>query len=234
MDDDAPIIAAAQAGEADAWQALYARYQPSLWGFFRCLTRGAPDLADYCQETWLHVARDLGRYEHRGAFWAWLSMVARHVWIAQGRRAARRVQCVFGADMIIREQDDPADSAIQRAFARALIGHLSDPRDREILYLRIWHDLTWSAIGARYGISSVAVLARYARTIRELRAYLALEVLARPKARRALILPADVQEEAARRHAAGEMSIAALAAAYGVSAPTMKRYLRQQRKKEPA
>jgi RNA polymerase sigma-70 factor, ECF subfamily len=136
--DDRALIHACQQGDETAWQLLYARHQPRLWGYFRTLTQNDPaaDFEELCQETWLQVVRSLPAYEARldgdAAFFPWLAVLARHRLLAEHRRNAARVQTVFGLPDP-NEQIDVSNTAVSRVFARALLQQLPDPLDQKSL-----------------------------------------------------------------------------------------------------
>lgn len=221
MDDDT-LIRAAQQGCADAWQQLYHRYQPRIHGLARAV--GTEDAEDVCQDTWLSLTRYLGQFEPRdGApFWPWLAVVVKRNMI---RRAQRdRIQVVYDAP--IAACDDVDQTAIGRVFAVQLIAQLPDARDRDVLTLRVWHDLTFVEIAQRLGIDKTSAREYYERSLRDLRAI--LEGIAPPDRHihHAPGLSASAQAECIRRYTSGELSVTALASLYGVSPITMSKYIR--------
>lgn len=221
--DDHMLIRAAQQGCPDAWAALFQRYQPRIHGLARTLGTDAAE--DVCQETWVNLVKYLYRYEVRDdtPFWPWLAVIVRHIVARQARH--NRIQVVYDVTMIDRESATE-ETAIGRVFARQLVGMLPDSRDREIVTLRHWHDLTFLEIGARVGIEKSTARDYYFRAINELRDV--LRGLAPPKSHqhRVASLSPALQEEARRRYASGEMGVKNLAAVYGVSAVTMGQYVR--------
>jgi len=226
MDDDA-IIAAAKAGDEDAWQLLYQRYQPRMHGFVRSL--GIENADDICQDAWINLVRFLPRFEQRNGapFWTWLAILVKRIaWKSIQRE--RYVQIVY--DEMAVAHDDSEQTALGRVFAMQLLARLPDARDREVLTLRVWHDLTFAEIGRRLQIEKVAARDYYNRALCDLRDI--LQGLAPPSSHihHAPGLSAELQAECIRRYTSGELSVKALAQLYGVSPITMNAYVRNTKR----
>lgn len=85
---DEALLARHAAGDAAAFEPLYARHEAALW---RYLLRHSPDRAtaeELMQEVWFAVAREAARFRPGGRFTPWLYTIARHRLIDQLR--ARR------------------------------------------------------------------------------------------------------------------------------------------------
>jgi RNA polymerase sigma-70 factor (ECF subfamily) len=92
-DDDA-LMRAWVAGDASAFDALYARHQAGLYRFVRRLLGRtlAPQVDEVYQDTWLRVVQSRARWEPRGAtFRTWLYTLAHHRAIDLVRRSGREV-----------------------------------------------------------------------------------------------------------------------------------------------
>jgi RNA polymerase sigma-70 factor (ECF subfamily) len=80
-DDDAELGAAverAQAGDETAFTLVYRLVDPLLLGYVRAIV-GPAEAEDVTSETWLEIARDLGRFRGDGAgFRGWAATIARH------------------------------------------------------------------------------------------------------------------------------------------------------------
>ncbi|MCX4435374.1 MULTISPECIES: RNA polymerase sigma factor [Streptomyces] len=70
-------VARAQDGDETAFAVAYRIVQPGLLGYLRGLV--GDDAEDVASDTWLEIARDLGRFKGDGAgFRGWTSTIARH------------------------------------------------------------------------------------------------------------------------------------------------------------
>jgi RNA polymerase sigma-70 factor (ECF subfamily) len=104
-DDDA-LMRAWAAGDATAFDALYARHQAGLYRFVRRLLGRtlAPQVDEVYQDTWLRVVQARARWEPRGAtFRTWLYTLAHHRAIDIVRRSGREVS----VDALGGEDDEP-------------------------------------------------------------------------------------------------------------------------------
>jgi RNA polymerase sigma factor (sigma-70 family) len=92
-DDDA-LMQAYAAGDATAFETLYARHQAGLYRFVRRLlgTALAAQTDEVFQDTWLRVVQARGRWQPQGArFRTWLYTLAHHRVIDVWRRSGREV-----------------------------------------------------------------------------------------------------------------------------------------------
>ena len=152
-------IGQCRAGDEDAWSRIFAGLAPLLLGYLRANGAGEPE--DVLSETFLQVARDLGRFEgdERG-FRAWVFSIAHHRLIDAQRSAARRpVDPVaeppepHGAE-VAGDAATEAMATIGAEEIREVLAVLSADQ-RAVLTLRILGDLTVAqvadAIGKRPG-----------------------------------------------------------------------------------
>ena len=86
--DDAGLLAALQAGELGAFNALVARHQRSLINFFYHLCWDRQGAEDCVQEVFLRVYSHLDSYEPQAKFTTFLFRIARNLWIDRMRTAA--------------------------------------------------------------------------------------------------------------------------------------------------
>src|SRR5690349_1679891 len=77
--DTARLVTRAQAGDSDAFAALYKRYFDRVYGYLRLVLRNHHEAEDATQGVFLKVLEGLGRYERRRQpFRAWLFVVVRN------------------------------------------------------------------------------------------------------------------------------------------------------------
>ncbi|XVV09160.1 RNA polymerase sigma factor [Actinoplanes sp. CA-131856] len=88
-DELAAALTAARAGDERGFAVLWRALHPAVLRYLRVLAGDAAE--DVASETWLQIARDLGRFTGDPAgFRAWLFRVARHRGIDELRRTGRR------------------------------------------------------------------------------------------------------------------------------------------------
>lgn len=132
----------AQAGDEEAFRLLYRAVQPGLLRYVTLLV--GDDGEDVAAETWLHIARDLGRF--RGdldGFRGWAATIARHRALDHLRQRDRRPR-IDGRETAVERlaelpaREDTAASALEStatAAALALISRLP-PDQAEAVLLR--------------------------------------------------------------------------------------------------
>ena len=158
-------------GEESAFTELFLTLQPRLLRYLRARV-GEAWYEDVAADTWLHIARDIGRFRGDGnAFTAWVFTVARSRATDAFRRAAARP--VTAPDQS-HEASDPAASAEQEALERmqwsdliAAIGQL--PTDQgEAVRLRVLAGLDVATTAQLLGKSKEAVRVNTHRGLRRL------------------------------------------------------------------
>lgn len=83
---DHELAAAAQAGEADAWEELVRRWHPPLLRFLTAQTGDSEAAADLAQDALLAAWRQFARFDPTRPFAPWLYGIARHALLPWWRR----------------------------------------------------------------------------------------------------------------------------------------------------
>lgn len=172
MDAFAEILEAARAGADWAWRRIYDDLAPALLGYLTA--QGAPDPDDLTGEVFVHVVRDVGRFDgDERAFRAWVFVIAHHRLIDDRRRRARRPEHIVEPDVLASQRDPSEVSEIvaERLSAervRALIDGLV-PEQRTVLLLRILGGLTVDEVARALGKRPGAVKALQRRGLAALR-----------------------------------------------------------------
>jgi RNA polymerase sigma-70 factor, ECF subfamily len=134
------VLDAAASGDERAFAILWRDLQPALLRYLRVVAQAASE--DLASETWLEVARGLGRFKgNETGFRSWVFTVARHRMLDWRRREARHPTTPMPPDEVP-ERPGPGDAAdivleaISTRAALALIAEL--PHDQaEVVTLRV-------------------------------------------------------------------------------------------------
>ena len=172
-------LVAARAGAEWGFVALYRAPQPRLLRYAPALV-GA-EAEEVTAETWLHVARDLHRFDgDLDGFRGWASTICRHRATDVARVRARRPQVVgdigeFGAVAEPPASSDTADDALTGLSSRAAIALIASlpQREAEAVLLRAVVGLDTNATGAVLGTSAGAVRVAAHRGLKRLARLLA-------------------------------------------------------------
>jgi RNA polymerase sigma-70 factor, ECF subfamily len=166
-------LADAQAGDQNAFSAIFRDVQPALLRYLQVI---APDAADdVAGDTWLQVISGLGRFRgDERAFRAWLFTIGRHRAIDLGRFATRRRTLLerLGETDGRRVAPDTADVVLEQMATRAVLTAIASlpPEQAEIIMLRVVSGLDAPAVAEIVGKSPGAVRVAAHRGLRRLAA----------------------------------------------------------------
>lgn len=173
---DAALMAAVQAGDLDAFQALYERHHRAVFGFLLRSVHDRRAAEDLLQETFLRVFAARQTYRPLAAFRTWLFTVARHLVIDRARRSGSEAE--GNAKDTLDALVDPDASPLQHIEAQELAERLErgvrqlPPAQREILLLSRVVGLSHDEVARVTGTSAAAVRVALHRALRGLRAWL--------------------------------------------------------------
>jgi RNA polymerase sigma factor (sigma-70 family) len=165
------VLAAAQAGAAWAFEALYRDLAPAVTGYLRL--HGAVEPDDLASETFLGVFTGLPGFSgNEGALRAWVFTIAHRRLVDDWRRRSRRPQVRDDPEVLGEHLggDVEADAMVRvgAADVQRMCGGL--PADqRAVLLLRILADLTVQQVAQVLGRSEASVKALQRRGLRALR-----------------------------------------------------------------
>jgi RNA polymerase sigma-70 factor, ECF subfamily len=152
------LLAAARAGDADAYGRLVAPHRAELHAHCTRMLGCAHDAEDVLQETLLRAWRGLDRFEQRSSLRSWLYRIATNcaLTVLQRRRAT----------IVPYEAEGPADAADLEADAQArdgleralLVAHAHlPPRQRTVLILREAFDFSAPEVAASLRTTTASV-----------------------------------------------------------------------------
>jgi RNA polymerase sigma-70 factor (ECF subfamily) len=151
---------------ADLEQQLQAHHTASFGWALACCDRERDDAEDVLQTVYVKVLEGKARFEGRAAFRTWLFAVIRRTAAAHRRtRWLRRFRILpYAADPA--DEREPADRLLVRSErTAALLRGLErlSRRQREVLELVFYHDLTIEQAGQTLGISLGSARVHYDR-----------------------------------------------------------------------
>ncbi|WP_409331033.1 RNA polymerase sigma factor [Trujillonella humicola] len=166
------VLAAARAGAAWAFEALYRDLAPAVTGYLRL--HGALEPDDLASETFLAVFRGLGGFEgDEQSLRSWVFTIAHRRLADDWRRRGRRPQLADGGDELVPDAvgGDVEDDVLTRLGAESVHRLCAGlPADqRSVLLLRVLADLTVEQVAEVMGRSVGSVKALQRRGLRRLR-----------------------------------------------------------------
>jgi RNA polymerase sigma-70 factor (ECF subfamily) len=149
---DAELIQRTGAGDRRAYEKLYGRYARSVFGL--ALRRlGDPGRAeDAVQETFASIWRSAGTYRpERGPGAPWLYGVARNAIVDRSRARTEPPAETFDEVSLDASPEERAEQAWTRWRVHRALEALPE-REREVIELAYWSDLSQSEVAGRLGI----------------------------------------------------------------------------------
>ncbi|GMV99298.1 MAG: RNA polymerase sigma24 factor [Candidatus Hydrogenedentota bacterium] len=178
-DSDWDLIARAQGGDLNAFEALVKRYEHPLVNFCQRMVGSQEDAQDIAQESFVRVYRYLDRLHPQAKFSTVLFGMARNLTLNflrdQRRRGRDRLQSLVRDDDTERLVADEAyrpDRATHlrelEALIQSALAQLT-PEHREVLVLRELHGMDYEAVAGIVGCRKGTVKSRLARAREQLR-----------------------------------------------------------------
>ena len=178
---DEVLIAAARAGDVDAFGLLAERHRHLLTAYYRRQMWDLDAAEDGAQDVLLKVFRFLGRYESRAKFTTFLFSVARNHGIDRGRsrRAQPHTTAIDERDPALEHfegaEPDPAETACDREAAGRLLEAIAalPESQRTVIRLAALEGIAHRKIAQRLSIPVGTVKSRIHTALGRMKALLA-------------------------------------------------------------
>lgn len=184
------LVRRAQAGDAEAFGALYDLHVDTVFRFIYARVRHRPIAEDLTHDTFVKALSRLGSYQDAGGrFIAWLMTIARNTVLDHHKSGRRRFEWLTDETLEISRRDDTRDGdpettaidGLDRAPLLAAVRQLS-PDQQECIALRLLVGLTVAETAEATGRTPQAVRSLQYRAVRELAALVPASL--RPSTRR--------------------------------------------------
>jgi RNA polymerase sigma-70 factor (ECF subfamily) len=169
--DDATLIRHTLAGRREDFDILVERYQRPLYAFVLRLVRDQHLAADIVQATFLRAYTRLAQFQERSSFSTWLHQIALNEFRVR-RRASHQQHEVPLEDSEAGQQAAPESPAAGWKHKLENLVTRLPLRQRSVLMLRIFSDMSFKDIGAIEGISENAAKVNYHHAVMRLRQWL--------------------------------------------------------------
>ena len=172
--DDTALVRGTLAGRRDDFAELVERHQKPLYRFVLQQTRDTHAADEIVQMTFVQAYTHLADFREESSFKTWLHRVALNL-CHDRARAERRRSDVPVDDALERSRTQPSlEDVVLGATVERRVAALPE-RQRTVLNLRLWSDLSFKEIARLLGTSENSAKVSYHHAIRRLRQWLAGE-----------------------------------------------------------
>jgi RNA polymerase sigma-70 factor (ECF subfamily) len=166
MESDEQLVARANKGQAEAFEALYMRYRDWVYRLAWRFTRDQHLALDVLQETFTYLLKKLPKLQLTASVTTFLYPVVKHLSIAARRKKLRLVSSDEMAEQVPAPESKAVDST--RAELSEVLAGLGDEQ-REVVLMRFVDDMTLDEIAEALDIHPSTVKSRLYRTLQKLR-----------------------------------------------------------------
>jgi RNA polymerase sigma-70 factor (ECF subfamily) len=172
--DDSALVHGTLAGRREDFGLLVERHQKPLYRFVLQHTRDAHAADEIVQMTFVQAYTHLDRFREEASFKTWLHRVALNLCHDRSRAERRRSDVPVEQALDATQTQPRLEDVVLGASLERRIAALPD-RQRTVLNLRLWGDLSFKEISRVLGTSENSAKVNYHHAIRRLRQWLAGE-----------------------------------------------------------
>jgi RNA polymerase sigma-70 factor, ECF subfamily len=167
--DDEVLMARFVAGETEAFEVLYDRYESSVFGFCLRLLEDRARAEDALQDTFMTVVEQRFRYRDRGRFRSWVFTVAHNTCLDRVRLHERRSKLLSMNRSHLTQADTRPESSIESRDEVAHVLAALPPDQREIVLLHKYAGFSYAEIAEMTSSTSTAVKQKAYRALMTIR-----------------------------------------------------------------
>ncbi|MCL4226814.1 MAG: sigma-70 family RNA polymerase sigma factor [Myxococcales bacterium] len=169
-DADAALVARARRGHRDAFDLLVRRHQRGLWRLVRRYVRDDADAADVTQQAFVRALGALERFRGEASVRTWLYRIGINAALNHLRDRARELPTDDAGAELAAEAVAPVAllDAERRHALRAAVAELP-PRQRLVLELRVFDDLSFREVAALADCTENAAKVSFHYAVKRLR-----------------------------------------------------------------
>ncbi len=132
-------------------EVIYQQHAQTVYRYLLSLTRDENLSEELTQETFYQAIRSSGRYDGSCKITTWLCAIAKNVLLSH-RRKHPAAEDLEAADLTVPSAEQEASLSLSRVELMKSLHGMPEPY-REVLYLRLFGDLSFREIGDVFGKS---------------------------------------------------------------------------------
>jgi len=172
---DESLMVRYAAGDPEAFEALFRRYEPRAYAFFLRRTSSPERAEDLYQELFLRLHRARDRYDPERPFAAWFFQIAKHLLVDDWRRVFRSYEVPIESREVRAAGASSEECVAQREHLGQVLEALS-PDERYVLVSAKVEGISYSELAEHLGKSVDAVKKMASRATNRLRSGALAEV----------------------------------------------------------
>ncbi len=170
MDDDHIIAARCREGDSEAFGVLYDRYVEKIYRFIYYKTFVKETAEDIVSEVFHKAFERIHSFnKEKGSFSAWIYRIARNAVIDHYRTQKKNIPIDDVFDLATENRTEQEHDAITSLAEVEKYLKTLPARQREIITLRLWEELSYKQIAEVIGGTEDSIKMAFSRAIRELR-----------------------------------------------------------------
>jgi RNA polymerase sigma-70 factor (ECF subfamily) len=169
--DDATLAARFKSGDAEAFEAIVARHRRAVYLVARRMLRSHEDADEAAQLAFIRAWKARKTFRGDSAFRTWLTRIVINV--AKSIRGRATVETpLHGLEATVEDPRSSAETAVHRIQVRGRVRAAVEglpARQREVVVLKVFSEMTYKEVAAVLGLSEVAIKAHLHQAVRNLR-----------------------------------------------------------------
>lgn len=155
------------ANKTQDMEKIYREHSQTVYRYLLTLTGNSALAEEYTQETFFRAVKNIDRFDKSCKITTWLCAIAKNVAFSEGRKGKRKKE-LFEESALYPSPEEEVISGIGRLEILKLLHSLPE-NVREIMYLRLFGDLSFGEIGAVVGTSENSARVAFYRGKEKLR-----------------------------------------------------------------
>ena len=170
-------IAAAASGDRQAFADIYDAYVDKIYAYLYCNSRHRETAEDLTSQVFFRAWKHVSSLNPDKQPSSWLYRIARNLWIDHCRSSHLVVELDEAESLA--DNSDPLSETDNRWRLAQIEKYLKtlDSLQREVVILRVWHDLSYQEIAVIIGKSEAASKMLFARALSKMKENLPLALL---------------------------------------------------------